>query len=36
LVGGDRFRIGGLIDLSASEIERRRRVALEEALAAIG
>ncbi len=36
LVGGDRFQIGGLIDLSVSEIERRRRVALEEALAAIG
>jgi phosphoribosylformylglycinamidine synthase len=36
VVGGARFRIGGLVDLSAAEIAMRRRDALEEALAAIG
>ena len=35
-VGGDRFRIGGMVDLAVGDIERRRRDALEEALEEIG
>jgi phosphoribosylformylglycinamidine synthase len=34
-VGGDRLRIGAMIDLSVSDIEGRRRTALEDALASI-
>jgi phosphoribosylformylglycinamidine synthase len=35
VVGGDRLRIGAMIDLSVSDIEGRRRNALEDALASI-
>jgi phosphoribosylformylglycinamidine synthase II len=35
-VGGERLRIGGMIDLSVEEIERQRRTALEDALASVG
>jgi phosphoribosylformylglycinamidine synthase len=35
-VGGESLRIGGLVDLSVDDIERQRRTALEDALAAVG
>jgi phosphoribosylformylglycinamidine synthase len=34
-VGGDRVRLGEMVDLAVSDIERRRRNALEEALASV-
>jgi hypothetical protein len=34
VAGGDRIKIGA-VDLDVSEIERRRRTALEEALASV-
>jgi hypothetical protein len=34
-VGGDRVRLGEMIDLAVGDIERRRRNALEEALASV-
>jgi phosphoribosylformylglycinamidine synthase len=35
-VGGERLRIGGMVDLSVGEIESQRRTALEDALASVG
>jgi hypothetical protein len=34
-VGGDRVRLGEMVDLAVGDIERRRRNALEEALASV-
>jgi hypothetical protein len=35
-VGGERLRIGGMVDLSVEDIESHRRNALEDALASVG